>query len=124
MEATNKFRDREKYVHARAEGENHQTVMSSFLRGMEASIAHRLYQMAKEKEGIVEKATGTALMIVKTDLIKADFEDTGVKLRKGGEKYKAPGSDLAYGEGKDAGKKVHIGTGIGHSPANKQIGGK
>lgn len=120
VEACNKYRDGEEYSMERGKGMNHQTVMSSFLRGIEAELASRLRAMTDAKNGIVEQATGTALVVLKNEIVVSDFADTGIKLHSGGEKYRQPGSNAAFKSGIDAGKKANMGqTGIG-SP-NKRI---
>lgn len=122
VEACTKFKDTEEYAMERHNGINHQTVMSSFLRGAEGELGRRLYSMWKDKNAIVEKATGTSLVVVKNDIVKADFKDTGIKLVNGGETYRTPGSSNAHKAGRDAASKMHIGTGIGHSAPDKRIG--
>jgi hypothetical protein len=88
-------------------GVNGRTAITSFVNGMEETICSRLDAMRDEKHQVVREATGRALVIVKEEQIKADFEATGIKLSTGYESTRGAGSAGASASGRAAGGRVH-----------------
>jgi hypothetical protein len=94
-------------------GVNGRTAITSFVDGMEKRINERLDEMRDQKHQAVQEATGRALVLVKEEQIKADFEATGIKLVNGGGAYRGEGSAGASASGRAAGGRVSLSSGVG-----------
>jgi len=81
----------------------------SFQRGMSVRISHRLVQLklANDAELARHRPTGTALIVLKKQLIDDEFKRSGVKLGNYRGKWKI-GDELAFVAGKKAGEKVNL----------------
>lgn len=80
---------------------------SSFQIGMASRINRRLVDMARELEPVAKTATGTALVVVKNQIVTQAFNDLGLNLKSfaGGMSAK---SSNAYALGRAAGDKVNL----------------
>lgn len=79
----------------------------SFQIGMSGRVNQRLQDMAKALEPTARTATGTALVVVKTQVVDAAFDRLGLKLGKGLDGMRVRARD-AYAEGRVAGDRVNL----------------
>jgi len=99
-------------------GGQKRSALKSFPRGMSMRIAERLRAMRKENdEAMAERqrasgSTGTALMVLKGQLIQEEFKKTGVRLRTVSSSARI-GNHGAYHHGREAGNRVNLNRPIG-----------
>lgn len=85
-----------------------------FQRGMSSRIADRLIQMRKDAEWAMQnaKSDGTALIVLKGQLIDKEYEDLGMKLRKNYSRRQINNIN-AFCQGMSAGDNVNLNRPIG-----------
>ena len=106
-----------------AKDHNKITMYRDFINKMQQRLAERIYEMALEKEHNVKlaKSSSNALMVMKQDVIQAAFEESGIKLKSDGRKFRNIKKTSAGEAGRAAADKVVITTGINHND-QKRIG--
>lgn len=99
-------------------GGQKRSAVKSFARGMSLRIAERLREMRKENDvAMAERhrasgSTGTALMVLKGQLIQEEFKKSGVHLRSVSSRARI-GNHGAYAHGRDAGDRVNLNRPLG-----------
>lgn len=106
-----RFKSSAMYKYGRENSINGRTLTTSFLYGIEERIGGRIKEMADAKKEKVQAATGTALVIVKSERILEEFSDLGIKLSSSSSHRKA-GSYAARDAGRAAGNNVNLNSGI------------
>ena len=89
---------------------------ANFQHGMAARVAERLTAMHAEREASVaaERPTGTALILVRHEVVEAAFRDCGLRLRSvPGLTY---GRDAAFRAGRNAGERVNLSRPLDSDP--------
>ncbi|WP_367617406.1 DUF7168 domain-containing protein [Plastoroseomonas hellenica] len=83
---------------------------TAFQQGMAIRVADRLDRMHAEREQRVaaQRSTGTALMVVKHQVVEDAFRETGTRLTSGGWTRLA-GHGAAFRQGQAAGDRVNLG---------------
>ncbi len=86
---------------------------SSFLSGMAGRIGTRLVEMKRERDAETQQSTGRELVILKSDIVKRDFEALGINLHAVRDKGKSRDA-ASFRSGHKAGGRVNF---------NKTLGG-
>lgn len=115
-----KFKNSSSYRISQANGSNGKTLVSSFILGIEQRIAGKLRELTALKKQTVNAATGSALVILKDQIVNKDFAELGIRPKKN-TSSRTVRSNAAFEAGSAAGNNVHIVSGISGS-REKQIG--
>jgi hypothetical protein len=88
----------------------------SFGRGMASRISYRLSQMKAEAKAKQAAATptGTSLVVLKDQLVKKEFKNTGIKLGRAPTRRYYHDDANANAKGREAGDKVNLSRPIGN----------
>lgn len=93
----------------------------SFLLGMAVRIGERLNEMKKENQRDILQTTGRDLVVVKNSVVKSQFAELGLKLRKGGNGSRS-GDSNSMAAGKSAGNRVGFNRPVGGNSSGYYIG--
>lgn len=93
---------------------------TAFQQGMAMRVGDRLDRMHAERESRVaaQRTTGTALMVVKQQVVEDAFRETGTRLTSGGWTYVAH-DGAAFRHGQAAGDRVNLGRPVAGGRAGR-----
>lgn len=93
----------------------------SFRAGFAHRVYDRLMEMKRERDERNRKATGTALMVLKDQLVTEAFQrQLGIKLVKCREGRNMQADPSAYREGQSAGGRVNLNNPLGNPAGNNR----
>jgi hypothetical protein len=103
-------------AHPRLAGVSLRDASRDFQKGMAARIADRLDEMHRERDSMVaaQRSTGTALILVKHQVVEEAFRQTDVRLVSAGRLNRAR-QNGAFRQGQVAGSRVNLNRPVGES---------
>ncbi len=101
----------------RPRGVHGNTLKASWIRGYAGRVSRRLDEMKKEQDADrqqIEQKAGTALMVIKDQLVEQKFQSLGLTFTTSSDDYYrySNGSHDAHMKGKAAGDRVNLSSGI------------
>lgn len=96
-------------------------MLDAFYVGMASRIGNRLRQMKDERNRKTKLETGRDLVVVKSAIVKRDFDALGLKIRKSRSSRQILDAQ-AYASGRAAGDGVALNAGVGATGAASAIG--
>lgn len=119
--ACNDFKKTENYLNAETYNGGMRggrlSAYKSFREGFAEGVSWKLHNMKDEREQEVRemRRTGTDLVVVKMETVEAEFEKTGLRLRRHYRYGQGAGDYNAGIAGREAGKKVNLNRGVNGS---------
>jgi hypothetical protein len=101
------------------DGTTKKRACQAFMVGMASRVSQRLNELAAQRETVAKTASGTALVVIRNQLVDAAFAKLHLNFK--GSSGISIRDSSAYGAGRAAGDRVNFNRPVGHA-AFKRIG--
>ena len=103
-----------------AEKSHGRTIMASFIRGIQVRLIERIKEQIVQKRKTVSEGGGRDLIVVKSDLVKKEYDGLGLKLQSRSSSSTSL-EETAYKAGRKRGDEVGLKQGVKGKSKGKKI---